>query len=399
LLVAAALLGIGTPNPAEAQNTTVDSRWIAYIGCWKLISPRQTLVCVVPAVDTGAVDLVTIENGAVVKAEQVIAGGRRLETAHGECTGWQSAEWSRVSDRLYLRSEESCPGWGTRTGNGVLAMTREGQLLYIQGSTVGLQTGVHVERYREITDSLALPSEVQDALDALHLDLTAASQARAMAKAPLGIDDLAEASRELDLDVVEAWLVERGSSFNLDGKRLVALAKAGIPSRITDLMIALSYPGAFSIDATSHRGERRGDAVLAYGSGVGPMYPVSSWYGTCGMDYLPFPYSSNYCDGFAGYPYAYDYYQHDYPVIIIFNGSSGGSGGGGAPSPSGSHGRVVNGRGYQEGQGTNANVARWGEPRSSSSTGSSAGAAAPPPPPPATSSSSSGEQRTAKPRP
>jgi hypothetical protein len=399
VLVAAALLGIGTPNPAEAQNSTVDSRWIAYIGCWKLISPRQTLVCVVPAVDTGAVDLVTIENGAVVKAEQIIAGGRRLGTAHGECTGWQSAEWSTVSDRLYLHSEESCPGWGTRAGSGVLAMTREGQLLYIQGSTVGLQTGVHVERYREITDSLALPSEVQDALDALHLDLTAVSQARAMAKAPLGIDDLAEASRQVDLDVVEAWLVERGSSFNLDGKRLVALAKAGIPSRITDLMIALSYPGAFSIDATSHRGERRGDAVLAYGSGVGPMYPVSSWYGSCGMDYLPFPYSSNYCDGFAGYPYAYDYYQHDYPVIIIFNGSSGGSGGG-APSPSGSHGRVVNGRGYQEGQGTNANVARWGEPRSSSFTGSSSGAAPPPaPPPPATSSSSSGEQRTAKPRP
>jgi hypothetical protein len=162
LLVAAALFSIGTP--AEAQNTTLDSRWIPYIGCWKLMAPRQSLVCVVPAADSGAVDLVTIENGAVIKAEQIIAGGRRLETAHGECTGWQSAGWSTVSDRLYLRSEESCPGWGTRTGSGVLAMTREGQLLYIQGSTVGLQTGVHVERYREITDS-ALPSEVQDALD------------------------------------------------------------------------------------------------------------------------------------------------------------------------------------------------------------------------------------------
>ncbi len=396
LLVAAALLAIGTPPPAEAQNTTVDSRWIAYIGCWKLIGPRQTLACVVPAANSGAVDLVTIENSEVVKAEQIVAGGRRLETAHGECTGWQSAEWSAVSDRLYLHSEESCPGWGTRTGSGVLALTREGQLLYIQGSTVGLKTGVHVQRYREITDSLALPSEVQDALDALQLDLTAVSQARATAKAPLALEDLAEASRQVDLDVVEAWLVERGSSFNLDGKRLVSLAKAGIPSRITDLMIALSYPGVFAIDAAAHRGERRGDTTLAYGSGA-PMYPVSSSYGSCGLEYLPFSYDSYYCDGFGfGYPYGYgyDYYQHNYPVIIIFTGSSGGGGGGG-PSESRSHGRVIHGRGYQEGPGANADVARWGEPRSSSSTGSSSGAAAAPP----ASSSSSGEQRTAKPRP
>jgi hypothetical protein len=407
LLIAAALLGIGTPPPAAAQNTTLDSRWIPYIGCWKLIAPRQTLVCVVPAVDSGAVDLVTVENGEGVKAEQIIAGGRRLETAHGECTGWQSARWSTVSDRLYLRSEESCPGWGTRTGSGLLAMTRDGQLLYIQGSTVGLKTGVHVERYGELTDSLALPSEVQDALDALHLDLTAVSQARALAKAPLGIDDLAEASRQLNLDVVEAWLVERGSLFNLDGRRLVELAKAGIPSRITDLMIALSYPGVFSIDATAHRGERRGDSVVAYGPGAGPIYPVSSWYGSCDMDYLAF--SSNYCDGFSsGYPYGYDFYQHNYPVIIIFNGSGGGSGGGAGGGSSGarSHGRVIHGRGYQEGEGTNADVSRWGEPRSSGSTGSGSGAAArpsspppPPPPPPPASSGSSGEQRTAKPRP
>jgi hypothetical protein len=222
----------------------------------------------------------------------------------------------------------------------------------------------------------------------------------------LGIDDLAEASRQLDLNVVEAWLVERGSSFNLDSKRLVELAKAGIPSRITDLMIALSYPGVFSIDANAHRGERRGDTVVAYGPGAGPIYPVSSWYGSCDMDYLSFS-GSNYCDGFSsGYQYGYGFYQPNYPIIIIYNGSGGGSGGGGGggggSSGSRSHGRVVNGGGYQEGQDASADVA-VGEPRSSSSTGSSSGAASrpssPPPPPPPASSGSSGEQRTAKPRP
>jgi hypothetical protein len=397
LLIGAALLA--GPTPGQAQNTSVDSRWLAFLGCWKPMSLRSTMLCIVPAADSGAVDLVTIENGEVVKAEQIIADRRNIQTAHGECTGWQRAEWSTISDRLYMHSEERCPGWGTRTGSALFAMTRDGQLLYIQGSTVGEKTGVQVQRYREITDSLSLPSEVQDALDAVHLDVTAATQARALAKAPLDIDDLAEASRELDLDVVEAWLVERGSSFNLDAKRLEALAKAGIPGRITDLMIALSFPGVFSIDATSHRGARR-TAELAYSESAGPLYPVTPWYGSCLMDYY-------YCDGFANpYPYGYgDFYGYgrDYPVVIIYNPSGGGGGGGGGSTESRAHGRVVNGRGYQEGQGANADVSRFGEPRSSDGSSYSGSASRtsspPPPPPPPASSSSSGEPRTAKPRP
>ena len=393
LLVGAALFALGAP--ARAQNTTVDSRWIAYLGCWESIGGRKSIVCVVPAADTSAIDLVTLENAEVIKAEQILATGARIETTHGECTGWQSAQWSAVSDRLYLRSEESCPGWGTRTGTGMIAMTRDGQLLYIQGSTVGMKTGVRVQRYKGTTADLVLPSEVKDALDAVQLDLSATAQAHAAATAPLAVEDLTEASRQLDADVVEAWLVERGGSFTLDAKRLVALANAGVPTRITDLMIALSYPGVFTIDATSHRGARRVEAEASYAGGAGPIYPVTPFYGNCGMEFMPFPYSSYYCDGFAHvYPYEYGYnpYLNQYPVLIIYTGSSGGSD---IVRP---HGRVVNGHGYEEGQRSSADVvSRWGEPRSGTSGSSSTGAASPQYTP--SSSSSSGEQRTAKPRP
>ena len=393
LLVAAALFAPGAP--ARAQNTTVDSRWIAYLGCWESIGGKKSIVCVVPAADTSAIDLVTVENAEVIKAEQILATGARIETTHGECTGWQSAQWSAVSDRLYLRSEETCPGWGTRTGTGVIAMTRDGELLYIQGSTVGMKTGVRVQRYKGTTADLVLPSEVKDALDAVQLDLSATAQAHAAATAPLAVDDLTEASRQLDADVVEAWLVERGGSFTLDAKRLVALANAGVPSRITDLLIALSYPGFFTINATSHQGARRVETEESYAAGAGPIYPVTPFYGNCGMEYMPFPYSSYYCDGFAQiYPYAYGWYPRDYPVTIIYNGSAG-SGGGEISRP---HGRVVNGRGYEVGPRSSADeVSRWAEPRSGTSGSSSTGATSPQYTP--SSSSSSGEQRTAKPRP
>lgn len=386
LLVAAALLA--NVAPARAQDTPVDSRWIAYLGCWQSVGEgKNSTVCVVPATDMSAVDLVTVENGEVVKAEQIIANGARIATTRGECTGWQSAEWSAVSDRLYMHAEESCPGWGTRTGSGVIALDRAGQLLHIQGSTVGMKTGVRVQRYREAETDLVLPSEVKDALDALDLDLRAIGQAHAAATASLAVDDVVEASRQLDTDVVEAWLVERGGSFTLNADRLVTLADAGVPSRITDLMIALSYPGVFSIDDVLHRGSRRGEAAESYAGGAGLMYPVTPWYGSCVME--------SYCDGFDRlYPYGYDSYPRNYPIIIIFNGSGGGSGGSAR-----SHGRVVNGQGYQEGDGSSADVTRRGVPRSDgeSGTASSRGAGTPSSTP--STSSSSGEQRTAKPRP
>jgi hypothetical protein len=385
LLATTALLGLGA-TPARAQNTTIDSRWLAYLGCWEALDTPSTL-CLIPSADTSAVDLVTIKNGQVVTAEQILATGARVETARTECTGWHSAEWSAVSDRLYLRSEETCPGWGTRTGTGVIALSRDGQLLYIQGSTVGLRAGVRAQRYREITTTVDLPSEVRDALDALRPDLTASMQARAAATAPLAIEDLVEATRQLDVDVVEAWLVERSGSFTLDAARLTTLAKAGVPSRITDLMIALSYPKMFAINATSHQGERRVITDESYAGGA--SYPLTPSYGDCLTAYPPFGYSSYYCDGFAGlYPYGYSWFPYNYPLAIVYTGGSSGGVGGTT------HGRVVNGRGYEEGPRPDADVvSRWGEPRSegASSTGASR--------PSSTSSSSSGEQRTAKPRP
>lgn len=385
LLAGAAMFGFGAPLvPAHAQNPNLDSRWLAYLGCWRSIEiGRESTLCLVPArgAEPAAVDLVTIDSGRVVAAEQIVATGQRLQATRGDCTGWQSAEWSGVSDRVYLRSEETCPGWGTRTGTGLIAVTDEGQLLYIQGSTVITKTGVRVQRYREAAAELELPSEVADALNALAPDLTTTARARAAAAAPLAIEDLAEASRELDVAVVEAWLVARGKTFHLDAERLVALAEAGVPPRITDLMIALSNPRVFAVDA---RGTRRVSTSVE----PAPVYPVSDRYDACAMQYVLLPFSPLYCHGYAfRYPYPYGWY----PVSIIYTGDASGAGSGGASgSDRRPHGRVINGRGYQQGVSTSSEVVRTGQPRSTSS-----GAATPAP----SASASSDEQRTAKPRP
>ena len=367
--------------PARGQNATSDSRWISYLGCWQSVGIDATTVCLVP-VGESSVDLVTIESGAVVSAERITAG-RRVATAQGECTGWQMAGWSSISDRLYLQSEETCPGWGTRTANGLIALSRSGSLLYIQGGTVGLKTGVQVHRYREGTNQ-DLPSEVQDALAAIPNDLTATTKARATAMARLTVEDVAEASRHLEPEVVEAWLMERGGSITVDADRLVAMADAGVPSSTIDVLVALAYPDAFAINGRHEQSQLGNYAPL-------PIVPTFGNFGACDFDYV-FGYGSPYCGGFGGY--GYPGFYPSYPYVIVYTGGSPSGGGGGGSRP---HGRVVNGRGYREGEGATADVSRRGEPRpdpiGSSSGGSSTRTST------SSSSSGSGEQRTAKPRP
>jgi hypothetical protein len=351
-------------------------------------------MCVVPVAGTSAVDLVKIEKGEVVAGERIVSTGERVATAHGDCTGWQSAEWSSLGDRLYLRSENTCPTSGTRSGTGMIAMTRDGQWLYIQGATLGLETGVRVERYREAAADVLLPSEVQDAL---RPNITATMQARAAAAAPLAINDVVEASRHVDPAIAEAWLVERGGPFTLDAKRVIALADAKVPSRTIDLLVALSYPGAFAVNAATGQGERRA-AERARAGAANLTYGMAGLYPECSLDYLLYGYYS-YCDALGysyRYPHGYGWYPGDYPVTIVYTGSGGGGGGGGGGG-SHPHGRVVNGQGYKEGTGATSDVTRWGEPRSNTSSGSSGTSSTPAST--STTTSSSTEQRTAKPRP
>jgi len=384
LLVLAAVLGMGAV-PARGQDAAIDPRWLAYLGCWEQVGVAKSVMCVVPTGDRSTVDLVTIAKGEVTAREAIAATGLRVETTRDNCTGSQSAAWSPRGQRLYLHSEDACSGEPAREGTGLIAMSGAGRLLYIQSMTIGTQTGVRVQRYREATADLLLPDDVANAL---RLGVAAIIQARAAAGAPLATDDVIEASRTVDVAVIEAWLVERADPFTLDAKRLVALADAGVPSRLIDLMVALSYPKAFAINAASRQGERLVPQRAGDGFGTLPTNYFLGYDPLCSSYYLMMDQYSYGCGGSYGYGYGYGN-----PPTIVFIGGGGGS-------SSRPHGRVVNGQGYT--QGDDAATKGQALPRPSGdtsrpsngsvgSTGTGTQSTG--------SSSGSTEQRTAKPRP
>lgn len=403
-------------RPAAAQAVVPDARWQGWLGCWQPVSPAtgdsysdwmdtrardagMPTLCIVPSSAQSAVDFVTVVAGSVTARQTVDASHARVARKRDRCEGFEGASWSGDGRRVYTSSEYGCEGGIRRTSSGMLSMSGLDELVDIEEIASGGVKSVHVARYASVR---APAGFVLDSTVVLPGDAIPVTAARTAIAGPLTGADIVDAVQHTDSLVVEAWLVERGQRFNVDAKRLVALADAGVPARITDLMIALAYPGVFAFDRTvAMRTAGGGSRVYmtapradpfgyAYGSGGFPY-----GYGPLGYDPLGYGYGGydlygRGYGGYAGYGYGYVYQ----PPIVIVRGGNGGSGVGGR-----THGRVVNGHGYTRdptaGSETGGATARSPNTGSSSTHSTSAGSSAGT----SSSSGSEGSTRQAKPRP
>jgi hypothetical protein len=405
VLLAGALI-LALAAPAWAQQNATDPRWQAWLGCWTPVDGQASgrtagapLVCVVPA-NADGVALLTVVDTGIVARDTIEVTGERHAIARAGCTGWDTAQWSSEGERVYRRSEYACPGGLKRVTSELIAMTPSWEWLDVQGLVAHGGTGVRVLRYR----TAAVP-EVAEIVAGLAGRRSGISLARGAVAAPPGTSDVVEASHQVDAAVVEAWLAEEGEGFALDGKLLVSLADSGVPARVIDVMVAMSYPRVFAVAAPSTQGEfspvdasRRAPAVDTsyasrepyYGMGNYPYgweyYSPYSWspYGY----YSPFGYPTL---GWGYSPYGYGGYYGGGTVIIVTGGAGGGT-------QAQNHGRVVKGRGFQSGGGQ-GNTGPGAQPRprsgASSNSGSSRGSSAPA----SSSGSSSSSGQKAHPRP
>lgn len=387
-VVAAGLMLLG--GTAAAQSITSDSRWQAWLGCWEAVDSQtvsinavKPRVCVVPAAGKSAVDIATIVGDSIALRQHIDATGEQRDVVKDGCKGWERATWAANGERVYLRSAFTCPDGLTRTSNGVMALTPEGEWLDVLGVVAGTTVGVRAAHYREVHPA-TLPADIAAALK----DRTQwAYDARVAAMGPLTTADIIEASRFIDPGVVQTLLAERGDRFAVDSKQLVEMEKAGVSTLVIDVMVALSYPEVFSLDRTRIGGapadslrDDVGRTVYVYG--WDPYY--SPWgYGRGGY---------GYGGGYGGYG---GWYYGPRPVVVVRQ-----------PSGENAHGHVDKDKGYTPGSGATPRRGSTsgtkdevrgsrGDSGGSSSKGSSSGSSG------ASSSkgSSSGSGRTAKPRP
>jgi hypothetical protein len=334
------------PVVSNAQQPA-DPRWNAWLGCWELVlenardtatrpnPARRTLpqtggatrpqICVEPS--GAGVTLTTRVATQDAIQQTIIADGADHAIEDADCRGTQRAEWSGDGRKLYSRADLVCSSdKGNRRVSGFSMLGANGTWTDIQALDVSGQQSVRVRRYRRVSE--------------------AAQIGRGPAQTtPLTFEDVKEASAKVSARALEAALVETGSSFDLSGKDLLALQDANVPSSVTDLMVALSYPDRFVVERTA-RTDRTPMAPLMddpFFLGWAFGYPMwsdafgfySPWYG----QRHPYFYSPFY----SYLPWYDPYYPGGGSVIII--PPDGGNGGGQPGRPSGG-GRVVDGLGY-----------------------------------------------------
>lgn len=323
LLLTFALVAV----PARAQST--DARWAPWLGCWTLATENlrdgatqnarraarpQSVdqdgprVCVTRAADGARFETTAGVQSAV--DQTIVADGTARPVSDGDCTGTKSAQWSKSGLRLFSSASIRCQGEAEqRRVSGLSLIAPNGDWLDIQTVAVGARETISIKRYYRDTTSprSAFPSVVTSAFT---------------------LDEVKDATGKVSTAAIEAALVETGAGFNLTAKSVKDLHSNGVPERVIDLIVALSYPEKFAIQRAAY-------AVPPPSIYRDPFGPGWS-YG--------YPY---YYDRYYGSPYFYEPFGwrgsvFDGGVIYIVN-SDVGSGGGAAPN---GPGRAVNGQGY-----------------------------------------------------
>ena len=417
--LAAGALGFGAivASPAGAQTATTDAHWQAWVGCWR---PTEALgsgpaVCVVPSTVASAVDVVTVDSGKVASRITVDASGRDVAVTRDGCSGTERARWSHDSLRVFLSSDMTCANGLKRTTSGMMSISPNGEWLNVEAVTAANNTVVRAAHYAGVASTAGLPADVASvvvssrALDARTAVIAAGSNLTAAA--------IVEVAQALDTAAVQAWIVERHQSFNLNSHTLTMLADAGVPGSVTDAMVAVTYPKEFRFDRAPAQPSMAGlssldsariasDYLLDRGCDANALYSPFGW----GLDpcrYYYDPYQSRYGYGYGlgygyGSPYGYGGYggYGYYPgyngyytgsIVIVRN----------TENP---HGRAVKGRGYTRPSsgaygGSSSSTYRGGGSQGSSASSGSSGSSSASGSSRSTSGGSSGGGRTAHARP
>jgi len=196
----------------------------------------------------------------IIATRMIVANGRRQPVGDAGCDGWIRSFPSKDLRRLYLQSETTCAGGPLRSLTGASIFTSADRWIDIHALRMNDELDMSIQRYDSVDARIArLPGALP----------TATQTARLAAAGPLSVENVIEALQVVDPAVVEAMLLESNAHFGINADLLLRLDHAGVPERIIDLMVALSFPDYFIVE-----GDTIARAPVAYsGSYWLPWYP------------------------------------------------------------------------------------------------------------------------------
>ena len=316
-LAAGALLvagGVVLPSPTAAQER---GDWAPWVGCWQPAPGFAGPELCVTRVD-GGVELVTVAEGEISERRTLMTGVDRA-IDEGECRGTETASFSGDGNRVYHRATVVCDGV-EQSSSGILAMLAPGEWVDVNVVTVEGREATWVQRYVTAGSGVAVDLD----LGPVAADrATMLRRARIAALALPDVQQVIEASGQVDPGAVQAWLAEMGSPLELDADRLLQMVGAGVPESVIDIVVAVSNPrhftvrgaaaGAGGVVAELAEGERaaRGGqggpyAAVLYGPGYG-YSPYGSYYG-----YGASPYGWS-----PGWGWAPGYHSYRPTVVVV----------------------------------------------------------------------------------
>lgn len=345
----AAALALAIAGAATAQEATdADARWLPFVGCWQPVGAESgAMLCVVPTATPTAVELRTYDGDLLTEQAMIRADGRSWPLDAEGCSGNQRAAFSEDGHRVYARTELVCAGRVERSSRRLMAMVATTSWVDIEALDVLGRSLATTQRYVPAAasryEAIGLEGLLEQAL--------ALETARFAALADYTVEDVIDASSQVDPEAVRAWIAERGEPLELDARRLVAMADAGVPAHVIDVAVAVSYPDVFELG-------REPDLEAARTRGRIPLGLAGGWYDPWGYRYPYYGFSPFYGGGYWGY-WGYGGYRGGYPgrVVVVERDRT-------------PRGKVVNGRGYTRGTPYDGGAVRGGSRGSWSSGGS-----------------------------
>jgi hypothetical protein len=230
------------------------------------------MACVVPSTTiAGSVDLVVFDSANVSTRSAVPLPGTRIAKSIDGCAGTETSTWMPDDRRLLLQAELACGRGARRLETGLMTMSSAGEWMQVQHLDVGGNSATSVMTLRYVVDSLGewarLGASAAPSTPSLRLAIGA----------PLLNSDVLAVAKRAPAALTEAWLTETRQPFTVNGKDLVRLADGGMPSRVIDLMIAISNPETFAVRTPSGEGRRAANTDVITG-GFDNMRSV----GACG---------------------------------------------------------------------------------------------------------------------